>query len=174
MNLKNGLLVLLVLAVCILGGIEVKQLSRGPKYPTKHVTESIGGNVWCISRCTTDSVLDISPNPLEGCEGDALQVTVRVLGRIDSNGDKVENSGGSIDWDDGTSNDFGAGNSWNFTHIYNQAKGYAPSARFAQQYTNANNPPGGCSYRCGIQHNIEALIYLKTSDKCKKLREKNQ
>jgi hypothetical protein len=87
---------------------------------------------------------------------------------LSDRGDGIENQGGQIDWGDGqaTALDPAQCCSWNLTHVYTQARQYAASANFGQQFTNANNPRGGCSYRCRVAQTADVTIYLKTAAVC--------
>jgi hypothetical protein len=87
---------------------------------------------------------------------------------LSDRGDGIENQGGEVDWGDGQKTPLDPAQccSWNVSHPYAQARQYVASATFAQQFTNANNPRGGCSYRCRVSQTAQVTIYLKTAAIC--------
>jgi len=110
----------------------------------------------------------ISPDPIEACEGQTVSVNVRVDGnRMSTFGDHQENSGGEMDWGDGKTDALNNCCSWDLTHNYIQAKTYYASAYFGEQHNNANNPAGGCSYRCRLQQSATVAIFLKSGPQCR-------
>jgi hypothetical protein len=109
----------------------------------------------------------ISPDPIEACEGEKIIINVRVEGnKMATFGDTVENAGGFIDWGDGKTDNLNGCCSWDLSHSYPQARTYHASATFGEQDTNANNPPGGCSYRCRLQQCAVVIIHMKSSREC--------
>ena len=60
--------------------------------------ESIGGSAGCTSRCAAGP-MKISPDPIEGCEGEKIIINARIEGgKMATFGDKQENAGGIFDW----------------------------------------------------------------------------
>lgn len=112
--------------------------------------------------------MDISPSPIEKCEGKEVHVNVRIRdNRMDTFGDSVENMGGVIDWGDGTDEGISTCCSIDRSHVYLQAGTYYLSSAIAVQFHNADNPPGGCSYRCRLQQSATVEILPKDASKCK-------
>lgn len=137
----------------------------GPKYKPGSCHEKIGGSA-CTGRCA-DGPMRISPDPVEACEGEEVLINIRIQGdRMSTFGDTSQNKGGEIDWGDGKVEGLSDCCNWDRKHTYLQAKTYHLSATFGEQFTNANNPPGGCSYRCRLQQVATVIIHLKTAPEC--------
>lgn len=144
----------------------------GPKYKAGPCHEELGG-ASCTHRCAAGPMV-ISPSPIETCEDKPIRINVRIEGgRMSTFGDRIENSGGEIDWGDGSGtllnlcDSMGKCSPLDLTHTYSQASTYFISTTFGEQHNNANNPPGGCSYRCRLQQADTVVVHLKTSEQCK-------
>jgi hypothetical protein len=158
---KVKLVTLSLLMLGILAG------QAGPKYKAGAYHLSIGGDKVCVGRCSNGPMI-ISPDPIEACEGETASVNVRIQGgRMSTFGDRQENAGGEIDWGDGNTDALNGCCSWNLKHSYIQAKTYYASARFGEQHNNADNPRGGCSYRCQLQQSATVSIFLKSGPQCR-------
>lgn len=147
-----------------------------PKYPPSAGGQSIGGNPSCANACTNGPVR-FTPAVVEACVGETVHMNFRTETHADhpnllaNRGDGIENQGGFVDWGDGGTTPLNydpnqGPPSWDVTHVYNQARQYAASATFGQQFTNANNPRGGCSYRCRVSQSADVTIYMKTAAVC--------
>jgi hypothetical protein len=135
------------------------------KYKPGPCHESIGG-ANCTGRCAAGP-MRISPDPIEACEGEEALINIRIEGgRMATFGDTIENSGGDVDWGDGKEEGLGTCCNWDKKHTYLQAKTYHLSVTFGEQSTNANNPPGGCSYRCRLQQAATVIIHQKNAPEC--------
>lgn len=129
----------------------------------KNNTNTNGG---CTGWCT-QGPMRISPDPIEGCQGQSVTINVRIIGgRMDIMGNAIDNSGGSIDWGDGQKTPIFSSDGLvqDATHTYIQANTYYPSATYAQQFRYTGN--GSCGYRCRLQQATIALIYLPGSPEC--------
>lgn len=139
----------------------------GPRFKPGALHQSIGGNPGCVARCSSGP-MRISPDPIDACEGEQVSINVRVDGnRMSTFGDRVENAGGLIDWGDGKEENLSGCCNWDLKHVYVQATTHYLSAIYGEQHNNANNPPGGCSYRCRLQQAATVIIHMKSSPECK-------
>jgi len=144
-----------------------------PVYPPSAGASWTKGNPSCGNTCTNGPVR-FTPAIVEGCEGVNVNLNFRTVTHdrnptlLSDRGDTIENQGGSIDWGDGQTTTLDPKDccSWNASHVYLQARQYAASARFGQQFTNARNPAGGCSYRCTVSQSAVVTIYPKTAPIC--------
>lgn len=121
-----------------------------------------GCTKWC-----TEGPMNISPDPVEGCQGLPVTINVRVVGgRMDTVGNAIVNYGGFFDWGDGQQTAIFSrpGLNEDLTHTYGQALEYYPSATYAQQF--AYTGDGSCGYRCRQQQATVAIIYLPNSPEC--------
>jgi hypothetical protein len=108
----------------------------------------------------------LTPDTLEGCEGQTVSVNVRIDGiSLDTHGDHVNWIGGQIDWGDGQATPLIDGNQHDYTHSYVQARDYFPSADYAAEYKYDGD--GSCSYHCEQQQSAKATIHLKTAAVCR-------
>lgn len=168
--------------------IVLAQQNTPPKYPTcptpthtcnvnwgsdvNNPNTSSGCTKWC-----SELPLKITPDPIQACAGQAIQgINVRVDGAMDTMGNALENFsmpgnvGGNVNWGDGKPEDNIVINSGavpfnrNFTHTYDAAGTYYPSATVAQQFKYTGN--GSCGYTCRSQQSDIAIVYLANSPKC--------
>ena len=141
---------------------------QGAKYKVGKFHQVLGGKD-CTGRCEEGPMV-ISPDPIEGCEGEDLPINVRIEGNsMAKTGDKVGSFGGSVDWGDGKDQEIRSERSLSFDlkHAYAQANTYYLSATYEQQSQNANNPRGGCSYVCRLQQAATVHIHLKSAPECR-------
>lgn len=149
-----------------------------PKYSAYAGPTWTAGNPSCSDTCTRGPVR-FTPAVAEGCENVAVQMNFRTDTHVNNptvlsnRGDTIENGGGEVDWGDGTPPtplDPSKCCSWDVSHQYKQARQYAASAHFGQQFTNANNPRGGCSYRCSVSQSADVTIYLSSDPICTRMK----
>jgi hypothetical protein len=144
----------------------VNTAGAGPKYKPGPFHQALSSTN-CTGRCAAGPML-FTPEQIDVCEGQQVQVNLRIQGnRMSKAGDQVENSGGLVDWGDGKEEGLAACCSWDLIHVYQQATAYHPSATFGEQCNNANNPRGGCSYRCRLQQAAEVTVHMKGSPECR-------
>jgi hypothetical protein len=168
--------------------IVLAQQNTPPKYPTcptpGHTCDVNWG--WdhnntntqdgCIKWCS-NLPLKMTPDPIQACVGQQIQgINVRVDGAMDTMGNALEsfslpgNVGGEVDWGDGTPeigiiiNTGPIPFNQNFTHAYQAAGTYYPSATVAQQFRYTGN--GSCGYTCRSQQSDIAIVYLANSPEC--------
>jgi hypothetical protein len=160
------------------------QQSTPPKYPAcptcdqnlGNDTHNDNTNNGCIKWCS-DLPLKITPDPIQACAGQLIQgINVRVDGAMDSMGNAIDPTTavgqvpGSVNWGDGTPENGirvqpgGIPFNQNFTHRYQAAGTYYPSATVAQQFAYTGN--GSCGYRCRSQQSDIAIVYLANSPEC--------
>jgi len=169
--------------------VALAQQNPPPKYPTcptpGHTCDQNLGNdthnpntqYGCIKWCS-DLPLKITPDPIQACVGQQIQgINVRIDGAMDTMGNAIDpNNGrpgdvtGSVNWGDGSPENgitvqrgpipFNQ----NFTHTYQAAGTYYPSATVAQQFSYTGN--GSCGYRCRSQQSDIAIVYLANSPEC--------
>ena len=150
--------------------------NQTPKFPPSSGGHEINGaHSSCHSTCTAGPVR-FTPDVTEGCAGIPIKTNFRITTDPDHStllsrrGDGIESQGGQADWGDGTTTDLAASPlkccEWDLTHVYSQAGNYLASAQYRQQFTNAHNPRGGCSYLCQDGQQTNVTIYLATSPMC--------
>jgi hypothetical protein len=147
--------------------------ANGAKFPPRSGGHDFPKDKGCWTSCTKGPVR-FTPSFLEGCEGEDVVTNFRIdampPNTLSNRGDRMENEGGAIDWGDGETTDLapkpGLCCEWNEHHTYAQSMTYIASARYGQQFTNAFNPAGGCSYRCEDAQQMEVRIFPKNSPVC--------
>jgi hypothetical protein len=173
--------ILFTLCVVIVA-VTLAQDATPPKYPpcptaTKTCNEDQGHDVHssnthdgCTKWCT-NTPLKFTPDPIQACERQAVTgINVRVDARMESQGNAVTSSGGSVNWGDGKPEDpipvlpgpitF----NHNFTHTFDAAGTYYPSATAGIQFAYTGN--GSCGYVCRTQQAVMAIVYLSNSPEC--------
>lgn len=168
--------------ITAVAAIVLAQVGTPPKYatcPTPNHTcdEDLGHDVnndntknGCTKWCS-DLPLKLTPDPIQACQGIAVNgINARVDGAMDTKGNAVSNGGGYINWGDGKPEQgigMASGSipfNQNFTHTYDAAGTYYPSATVAVQF--AYTGAGSCGYRCRSQQADIAIVYLPDSPEC--------
>jgi hypothetical protein len=168
--------------------VALAQQNTPPRYPTCPTPGHTCDITWgkdvnsdntkygCTKWCS-DLPLKMTPDPIQACVGQPIQgINVRVDGDMDTMGNALENFslpgnvGGEVDWGDGTPkigiiiNTGPIPFNQNFTHAYQAAGTYYPSATVAQQFRYTGN--GSCGYTCRSQQSDIAIVYLANSPEC--------
>jgi hypothetical protein len=178
----------LLLVINLASVIAYAQQNTPPKYPTcptpGHTcdqnlgqdTHNANTQYGCIKWCS-DLPLKITPDPIQACVGQTIQINVRVDGAMDTQGNAIDkNNGrpgdvtGSVNWGDGTPESGVTVQpgpvpfNQNVTHLYQTAGTYYPSGTVAQQFSYTGD--GSCGYRCRSQQSDVAIVYLANSPEC--------
>jgi hypothetical protein len=162
-----------------------------PKYQSRMISENLdpsaagplgtGHGDQCARSCVPGPAV-LEPQNIDVCQDEEINLHFQILGVTDrgsliTRGDEITQHRGDVDWGDGKWTDLKTAQGfqsrddcceWNVKHIYRQASnvGYAPSACYTQDFKNADNPPGGCSARCGGVQAAKVIVHLKNSPEC--------